>query len=391
MARKKNTVPTYLLHKPTGQARVRIEGRDYYLGPFGSDESRRKYVELIGSGGVAALANRGNRGSDDGCLTIGELIVSFLNWAEAYYVKDGKLTSQLSRIHMAMRPLNKHFGALPADQFGPLKLRTLRDLYVAHGYVRSTVNAFVFLVQKMFRHGVDHEMFDERVYWKLKSITSIEEGKATAVGQPIAPDRPRRQPVSVEKQEAVRSRVQPMVRDLIDLQLFSDARSGELVKLTTAMLDRSTDVWTANLKSHKTSRHGHTRTLYFGPKSQLILRRYVNDAAKDRRLFPITRCAYCRAITRACDVAFGMPVHLRKIPRKLAEAEKVKLRKEASEWRAENCWTPHWLRHTTTTRVVDEFDEESAQVMAGHSKAETTRGYTSFAQAKAFEVARKIG
>jgi len=40
-------IPGYLLHKPTGQARVRIAGRDHYLGVHGSDESRRRYDELI--------------------------------------------------------------------------------------------------------------------------------------------------------------------------------------------------------------------------------------------------------------------------------------------------------------------------------------------------------
>ncbi|MDZ4685396.1 MAG: hypothetical protein SH850_10070 [Planctomycetaceae bacterium] len=39
--------PSYLLHKPTGQARVRIAGKDYYLGPYGSEDSRRKYGELV--------------------------------------------------------------------------------------------------------------------------------------------------------------------------------------------------------------------------------------------------------------------------------------------------------------------------------------------------------
>jgi hypothetical protein len=47
LPRKSNPLPAYLLHKPTGQARVRIAGHDYYLGPFGSKESRRRYGELV--------------------------------------------------------------------------------------------------------------------------------------------------------------------------------------------------------------------------------------------------------------------------------------------------------------------------------------------------------
>ena len=47
MARKRSSVPAYLLHQPTGQARCRIAGRDFYLGQYGSEESRIRYGQLI--------------------------------------------------------------------------------------------------------------------------------------------------------------------------------------------------------------------------------------------------------------------------------------------------------------------------------------------------------
>ncbi|MEI8379967.1 MAG: hypothetical protein WCJ09_07560 [Planctomycetota bacterium] len=47
MARKKDHLPSYLLHPQSGQARVRIGGRDILLSLFGSDESRIKYAEVI--------------------------------------------------------------------------------------------------------------------------------------------------------------------------------------------------------------------------------------------------------------------------------------------------------------------------------------------------------
>lgn len=45
MSKKKK--PAYLFHKPSGQARVRIDRADHYLGPYGSPESRDRYDELI--------------------------------------------------------------------------------------------------------------------------------------------------------------------------------------------------------------------------------------------------------------------------------------------------------------------------------------------------------
>jgi hypothetical protein len=40
-------IPSYCLHKPTGQARVRIDGKDHYLGPHGSEESKRQYEQIV--------------------------------------------------------------------------------------------------------------------------------------------------------------------------------------------------------------------------------------------------------------------------------------------------------------------------------------------------------
>lgn len=47
MGRSRNRIPSYLLHKASGQALVRIGGRDIYLGRHGSAESKTKYARLI--------------------------------------------------------------------------------------------------------------------------------------------------------------------------------------------------------------------------------------------------------------------------------------------------------------------------------------------------------
>jgi hypothetical protein len=39
--------PSYCHHKATGQAVVRIDGKDRYLGKYGSQESRQEYDRLI--------------------------------------------------------------------------------------------------------------------------------------------------------------------------------------------------------------------------------------------------------------------------------------------------------------------------------------------------------
>ena len=43
----KRRIPSYRLHKPSGQAIVRLNGRMSYLGKHGTDASRQKYDRLI--------------------------------------------------------------------------------------------------------------------------------------------------------------------------------------------------------------------------------------------------------------------------------------------------------------------------------------------------------
>jgi hypothetical protein len=48
MAHKPSSrIPSYRLHKPTGQAVVTLDGHDNYLGKFDSPQSRQKYDRLI--------------------------------------------------------------------------------------------------------------------------------------------------------------------------------------------------------------------------------------------------------------------------------------------------------------------------------------------------------
>lgn len=47
MSRRKNRVPSYSLHKTSGQARVVIGGRSIYFGKYGSPESHEAYAREV--------------------------------------------------------------------------------------------------------------------------------------------------------------------------------------------------------------------------------------------------------------------------------------------------------------------------------------------------------
>ena len=44
MTEHTKSTPSYRLHRPTNKAVVTLNGRDFYLGPYGSPESRAEYT-----------------------------------------------------------------------------------------------------------------------------------------------------------------------------------------------------------------------------------------------------------------------------------------------------------------------------------------------------------
>jgi hypothetical protein len=118
MPRESLRTPSYRLHKPTGQAVVTLNGKDVYLGRFGSPASRAEYdrtvVEWI-SNGRRLPAPTSGAGSD---LSVNELALAYLAFADSYYVKRGKPTPEPTGIRHSIRPLRQLYGDTMARDFG---------------------------------------------------------------------------------------------------------------------------------------------------------------------------------------------------------------------------------------------------------------------------------
>ena len=99
-------VPKYRHYKPKNLGVVRIDGRDHYLGKFGSPESYEKYHRLLaeryarGPGRLLSSSQEARPQSE--VLTITELCVGYYRHCEKYYVKNGKTTNQVTH-HQACR------------------------------------------------------------------------------------------------------------------------------------------------------------------------------------------------------------------------------------------------------------------------------------------------
>ncbi len=133
MPRPRKAIPSVVHHKSTGQARVRIGGRDFYLGRYGSQEAREAYVRLLGeiqTAGLETVRMVRELNDDSSSPTVAELCLAFLDHAEATYRKNGRATSTCSTFKTPIRALRTLYGDTPAKDFGPIALEAVRQLFV---------------------------------------------------------------------------------------------------------------------------------------------------------------------------------------------------------------------------------------------------------------------
>lgn len=410
--------PTYLLHKATGQARVRVDGKDYYLGLFGSPESRAKYDDLI----AEWLAR--NSEAANYRLTVEDLALLYLSHAEGFYRKDGEMTSEVSCVRIALRHLVRVHGTCHVRNFGPKKLAEVRKEMIADGVKRKSINLHIGRIRRMFRWGVAEEMFGVAIYQALCTLPGLEEGRSEAVeSEPV-------RPVPQDAIDAVRSYVSEEVWALIQLQLATGARPGEVVIMRGCDLNMSGRVWEYRPRRHKTAHHGKNRVIFVGPRGQAIVRKFLKtdlqafifspkDALvrhraqlREKRSTPMTpsqarrkpklnpkkkagdrydTSSYRRAIATACEQAFAMPDELRRIDKRLPD-DVVRQRNElAAAWRSEHCWHPHQLRHNAATQLRREAGIETTRCALGLSSVAIAEVYAELDLDKAREVIGKFG
>ncbi|MBL6705868.1 MAG: hypothetical protein ISQ06_07130 [Planctomycetaceae bacterium] len=94
MPRKKK--PRYWHHRPSGQAYVRIDGKNHYLGPYDSPESRDRYDDLIRGWTL-------NQSADRFAITIDELALRYIQHCESYYRKNGTPTTEVGKARKALK------------------------------------------------------------------------------------------------------------------------------------------------------------------------------------------------------------------------------------------------------------------------------------------------
>ena len=274
MPRRTPRIPSYRLHKPTGQAVVTLNGKDHYLGAHGTRASRRKYDRLIKewlANGRAVQPPTTSLPGRTGA-TIDQLAVAFWDFAQSYYVKDGQPTRELQAIRYALRPLVTLYGDTPVADFGSLKLKAVRQQMIDENLARSLINKRVNRIRHLFKRGIGNELAPPHLLESLRAVAPLKKGRGKVKEAPPV------EPAPQHLVDAICPHVARQVWAMVQLQIFTAMRPGEIVTMRRAEIDTSGKVWIYRPQSHKTEHHGHRRLVYLGPRAQRVIMPFLKRA-----------------------------------------------------------------------------------------------------------------
>ncbi|HAU36316.1 MAG TPA: site-specific integrase, partial [Phycisphaerales bacterium] len=366
---KSPRIPKYRLHAPSGLGVVRLNGRDIYLGTHGTKESRQEYGRLINEW----LAN--NRlfvPNDDATgrpadLTVNELILSYLNFAKGYYVKNGEPTGEMHNVKDALRPVAELYGNTFAADFGPRALKAVRQAMIEADLCRNVINSRINRVRRMFKWAVENELVQPHILEGLRAVAPLLQGRSVArETKPV-------EPVREELIDPVLAAAPRQVAAMIRLQRLAGMRPSEVTSMRAADIDMTLKVWAYKPQTHKTEHHGRSRIIYLGPQAQEVVKQFLTgnptvylfdprqvvaeyrqrireeakcpraeDKLSRRRKPPrraphekYTRNSYARAIVKACDRAFPPPQEL------LADKPTKEQWQQLRQWRRDHRFAPN--------------------------------------------------
>lgn len=400
-----NQVPAYCRHRASGQAVVTLDGQDIYLGKYGTAASRQQYNRLI----AEWLAAGRRLPVGQGEITVIEMLDRFWQHAEKYYRHgDGSRSDELQNYRYALKPLKDLYGRTPAADFTPLALKALREQMIKPqqvketdgtvrqepGWSRNYTNQQIGRIRRVFKWAVSETLIPPAVYQALAAVDGLRRGRSEArETKPV-------KPVPEQYVEAILPFVSRQVKALIELQLLTGARGGELFPMRRRDIETGRAVWVYRPARHKTEHHGHTREIRLGRRAQTVIEPFLKpdldgylfspaEAEAERRekqhkarKTPLScgnrpgsnvkkkpqrkagdhydRDSYARAITRGCDKADEW-----------AKGGKV----IGNDERLVPHWHPHQLRHNAATRLRREYGLEAARVILGQATGAITEIY----------------
>jgi len=300
-------------------------------GQFATDD-RGAAEEIARNTYAQAVFRSGGNGNGDGRKpkkdhfdgTVAAVVRKYMDHCRGYYLKpDGRPTGEAEKIELALRYLIQHCPSLPAEQFGPLMLKAVRQEMIEADLCRAQINKRVGQIKRMFRWAVEEQLVPPSIWHGLQAVMGLKRGRSGARES---------EPVKPVPEAWVRKTMEflpPTVAAMVELQMLTGMRPGEVCILRPCDIDMTGKIWLYRPAEHKTAIHGHQRVVPIGPRGQEVLRPFLGRSLD----------AYCFAPDEAQRQRFAVK---RANPRPACSRRS----------RTAGMRTPHALPATATTRAA---------------------------------------
>src|SRR5256885_15966090 len=123
------------------------------------------------------------------------------------------------------------YGSLPAVEFGPIAMKTVRLAMIERGLCRNDKKQRVSCVKRIFRWAVAEALVPPAILQSLSAVEPLRVGRSAA--RETDPVRP----VADQHVEAVLPYLPPTLGAMVRLQRLTGMRSGEVCTLRTCDVD----------------------------------------------------------------------------------------------------------------------------------------------------------
>jgi integrase len=311
---------------------------------------------------------------------VGDLVTQFLKYAER------ERNSIDFGNYKIVGKILWRYKELTTTEFDAFLLLQIQDGLVQHGYARRYCNKLTNYVIHIFKWGEVRRLVLPGKNGQLKVIEPVRIGAAR--------DNEERMPVDDDVVERTLPYLLPVYQAFIKILRATGARPSEICRMRVSDIDRTdSKVWVYRLRHHKTMRYSKRRILAFGVKEQAILKPYLDkkdqysavfsphDAIselkkirRDARKTPIPPSQRARDKQREQRPNPRIKEHLNTIAvGKALKAAILKANRQLLPEEQIPRWTLYQLRHSFLTQKTEEFDENVAALLAGHSDPRMVR------------------
>ncbi|MDD3587048.1 MAG: tyrosine-type recombinase/integrase [Thermoguttaceae bacterium] len=409
MPKLHNRPPKLCLKKSNQTGFVNVDGRQIYMGKWGSeaDAKYRAFIAEWASCNVPACRSQ----TSSQKITLAELFSAYvLHPQNAEHLNE----ADMLRAKLVIRTILSIYPTTFVDDFGPLQLEAVRDYFFREGYTRGNkrgkysrgyLNKLVNAIRSIFAWGVSRLLVKRDTYETLKYLKPLLEGHCSA------PETTKRDNAEDKDIIPVLPYLLPMYRTMIELLCITAMRPSELCRMRACDIDRSRDdgIWLYTPSTHKTKAKGKQRIVALGVHSQKLLvpilasktcgieylftpeqaRREQWERQRAKRKSMITPSQLKRDAKRIRTRFLNLNDHVQVASLSRAVSRGIKLaQKDGLQITA---WTPYCIRHKAITDMALVEGPVASQRIAGHSNLNTTNIYNHAALQEAITLAKKYG